>query len=71
MSRILTWTIAAVLIVGGIASWNLIPESWFDRFPEWVRIALVTCAIIFSGLMILGHVLDSGLLQRIFKKKQP
>jgi hypothetical protein len=71
MSKFITWIFVAVLIIGGIASWNLIPRSWFDQFPALAKIALVICAIIFSLFVIVGYVLDSGLLQRIFKKKQP
>lgn len=69
MTKIITWILLAVLIVGGIASWNLIPKSWFDRLPSLGQIALVTCAIIFSAIMLIGYVLDSGIFQKIFKKK--
>lgn len=68
MSKILL-SLVAVLFVGGIASWDLIPKPWFDRLPASGQIAIVSCAIIFSGIMILGYVLDSGILQKIFKKK--
>jgi cytochrome b subunit of formate dehydrogenase len=69
MTKILISLSIAVLIIGGVATWDLIPKSWFDRFPAWGQIALVICAIIFSAVMLLGHVLESGTLQRIFKRK--
>lgn len=69
MTKIITGLILAVLIVGGIASWDLIPESWFDRLPAFGKITLVTCAIIFSTIALIGYVLDSGIPQKIFKRK--
>jgi hypothetical protein len=69
MAKIITWILLAVLIIGGIASWNFIPKSWFDRLPAFGQIALVTSAAIFSLFIVIGYVLDSGIPQKIFKRK--
>jgi hypothetical protein len=69
MTKIITWILIVALIVGGIASWDLIPKSWFDRVPAIGQIALVTCAVIFSTIILIGYVLDSGIPQKIFKRK--
>jgi hypothetical protein len=69
MTKIITWILIAVLIVGGIASWDLIPKSWFAQLPAFGQIALVTCAVIFSTIILIGYVLDSGIPQKIFKRK--
>jgi len=69
MTKTVTWIVVAALTAGGIASWDLIPKPWFDRLPALGQIALVTCAVIFSAIMVLGYVLDSGIVQKIFKKK--
>jgi hypothetical protein len=71
MFKMIKWIFIVVLIIGGLASWDFIPRSWFDQIPTVGKILLVTCAVVFSLLMILGDVLDSGILQRIFKKKKP
>ncbi len=69
MTKIITWIVIAVLIIGGIASWDLIPKSWFAQLPAFSQIALVTCAVIFSAIILIGYVLDSGIPQKIFKRK--
>lgn len=69
MAKIITWLILAVLIIGGIVSWNLIPKAWLDQLPAVGRIALVACAIIFSTIALIGYVIDSGIPQKIFKRK--
>jgi SNF family Na+-dependent transporter len=71
MTKIFTWLLVAILIVGAIASWGFIPKSWFDKVPTFCQIILIASAIIFSAVMILGYVLDSEILQKIFKKKSP
>jgi hypothetical protein len=69
MAKIITLIVLAVLIVGGIASWDLIPKSWFDRLPAFGQTALVACAVIFSIFILIGYVIDSGIPQKMFKKK--
>ena len=69
MTKIITWLILAVLIIGGIVSWSLIPKAWLDQLPAVGRIALVACAIIFSTIVLIGYVIDSGISQKIFKRK--
>ena len=69
MSKIITWIVLAILIVGGIAYWNFMPKSWFDRLPEFGQIAIVTCAVIFSVFILIGYMIDSGIPQKIFKRK--
>lgn len=70
MSKVVTWIAIAVLIVGGVTSWHLIPRSWFDQLPVPGKVALVTCAIVFLLFVNLGYVLESRLLQRMFKKQR-
>ena len=69
MSKIITWIILAILIVGGITSWNFMPKSWFDRLPEFGQIAIVACAVIFSVFILIGYIIDSGIPQKMFKRK--
>jgi hypothetical protein len=69
MSKIITGIFIGVMIVGGLFAWNLIPMSWVDRIPPMGQIAIVTCVIIFSLIMLIGYVIDSGIPQKIFKKK--
>lgn len=71
MSKITTWIIIAVLIIGGIASMDLLPKTWFDRIPAWGQVLLVVSVIVFSASVVIGYVLDSGLIQRIFRKREP
>jgi hypothetical protein len=62
-------TFFTALIVGGIAFWDIIPKSWFDRLPAFGQIALVVCAVIFSLFILIGLVLDSRIPQKILKRK--
>jgi hypothetical protein len=71
MPKIITWIFLAIVAIGAIASLDLIPKAWIDQLPAWGKIALVACLIGFSALTFLGIILDSGLIQRIFKNKQP
>lgn len=45
------------------------PTSWIDRLPAFWRIAIVTCAVIFSVFTLIGYVIDSGIPRRFFQKK--
>lgn len=69
MTKIITRILLAVLIVGGVAFWNLMPTSWIDRLPAFWRIGIVTCAVIFSVFTLIGYVIDSGIPRRFFQKK--
>jgi uncharacterized membrane protein YraQ (UPF0718 family) len=71
MSKILRWLVVGILIVVAIATWDFIPKTWFDNVPIFGQIILIASAIIFSAVMILGYVLDSEIIQKIFKKKRP
>lgn len=71
MPKVLQWMIAAVLIAGGLVVWGLVPQSWIGRVPAFGRMVLAVCAIAFVLFTALGVVLDSGLLRRIFKRRQP
>lgn len=69
MAKIITRILLAVVILGGIFSWGLIPTSWFDRLPAFCQVVLVVCAVIFSLFILIGYVFDSGIPQKMFKKK--
>jgi hypothetical protein len=69
MKKIITPITLAILIIGGIISWNFMPESRFESLPSFVQLVLVICSIIFSTLMFVGYLFDSGIPQRLFKKK--
>jgi len=58
-----------VLIVGGTVAWGLVPKSWFELLPPVVQIGLVACAVLFSLTMFIGYALDTGIPQKIFKRK--
>jgi hypothetical protein len=69
MAKIILWIFIAVFVVGGIAASTLIPESWLARLPPYGQIALVSCAVIYAALTLISIVMDSDILQKIFKKK--
>ncbi len=69
MAKIILWILIAVFIVGGIVAWAFIPESWLERLPAFGQFALVSCAVIFAVITLIGIVMDSGIPQKIFKKK--
>ncbi len=64
-----SWLFLTTLILGGIVSLGLLPQAWFDALPGWLQIPLIALLAIFSLVMFLGTILDSGILQRIFRKK--
>ena len=68
--RIIVAFFLIILVVGGAASMDLIPRSWFAHAPAWGQTVLVVCCIIFTGMMIFGYAFDSGIFQKIFKKKE-
>ncbi len=68
-SDLTSWLFLGILILGGIVSLGLIPLAWFEALPGWVQIPLIAFMVLCSLAMFLGTILDSGILQRIFRKK--
>ena len=58
------------LLLGGAVSFGLIPPDWLALVPHPLRLLLAACFVLFSLFILLGYVLDSGLLQRLFKKRR-
>lgn len=66
----LTYTLfLSVLIVGGAISWGFIPQEWLQEVPGWVRAILVVCLAVFSVTMFVGFIMDTGIVQRLLRKK--
>ncbi len=58
-----------LVLIGGIASMFPFTAEFFQRLPYWVLYPLRICAAIFLVFMLMGYLIDSGILQRLFGKK--
>ncbi|MBX3742664.1 MAG: hypothetical protein KF712_16890 [Akkermansiaceae bacterium] len=69
-ARILIFLLAAIFIIGGIASFEIVPREWMDDGPQWIKWTVGACFLLFSLLVAIGYVLDSGVIRRMLGSKQ-
>ncbi len=63
-------TLLISLLLGGAVSFGVIPKNWLALFPHPLRLFLAACFVLFSLFILVGYILDSGLLQRCFRSKR-
>ncbi|WAC18367.1 hypothetical protein OVA24_14105 [Luteolibacter sp. SL250] len=69
-AKILILLSGAVLVIGAVASFDIFPREWVADGPQWIRWIVGSCFLLFSLVVVVGYVSDSGLIQRILRSKQ-
>lgn len=66
-----TVLLAIIFLPGILVAWDLIPACFFAQLPEWLKTAMAICGLIVWIGMLVGYLFDSGIPQKLFKKRQP